>query len=129
MKDYVIGHTMQTVRDVRSVGTIRNTTQSVLIRKQKFEVALLSRFKAMYRLFRQGAILADNMFVKRDADGYYFYIIEAYLTPKKQGKFVSLQTLIQESKSQHLMASIAERIRILLLACHQEGENYLCLTP
>lgn len=107
MQDYLINHTIQTVRDVRYVGTIRNSTQSVLIRKQKFEVALLSRFKALYRLFRHGVILADNMFIKREADGYYFYIIEAYLISKKQSKFVSLKTLIEDGKCEDKMKPIA----------------------
>jgi 5-carboxymethyl-2-hydroxymuconate isomerase len=75
----------------------------------------------LYRLFRQGAILADNMFVKKEADGYYFYVIEAYLAPKKQSKFVSLHAMIQEGKSQEKMKAIGEKIRALLQACHHEG--------
>jgi hypothetical protein len=89
----------------------------------------LSRFKTQYRLFKEGVILADNMFVRRESQEYFIYTIEAYIDRKPKGKFVTLQSLLDEGLEVGRLADIADKVRVLLDKTHREGENYLCLTP
>lgn len=59
------------------VARIKNTEQKVRFIKRKYSEEHLPRFKAMHKLYKNGIILADNMFILEECEELFFYVIEA----------------------------------------------------
>lgn len=45
------------------IAQIKNSTQKVRFIKKKFSEEYFNRFKGLYKLYKNGIVLADNMFV------------------------------------------------------------------
>lgn len=89
--------------------------------KKKFTPDSFARFKTLYKLYKSGIVLADNMFIIEECEELYFYIIEAELE-LGGGRFCSLMQFLYENKlSEEERKGFVGKIKILLDCLHQEG--------
>jgi hypothetical protein len=97
--------------------------------KRKYSAEQLPRFRALHQLYKNGIVLADNMFLLEECEEMYFYVIEAELDAK-ESRFVTLQHyLYEDGISQEERLAILAKIKILVDCLHQEGQAYAGLDP
>lgn len=72
------------------LAQIKNSTQKVRFLKRKFTPELFPRFKVLSKLYKNGIVLADNMFIIEECEQHYFYVIEAELEAANR-RFRNLQ--------------------------------------
>ena len=59
------------------VANIKNTDQKVRFIRRQYSDDCLPRFRALHRLYKNGIVLADNMFILEEGESFFFYVIEA----------------------------------------------------
>ena len=90
---------------------------------------MLPRFKALHRLYQNGIVLADNMFILEECEEFYFYVIEAEVELEDE-RFQTLhQYLYCNSLEEEESKSILGKLKILIDCLHQEGQSFAGLDP
>lgn len=76
------------------------------------------------KLYKNGIVLADNMFIIEECEQHYFYVIEAEIEPANR-RFRNLQQyLYEERPSEEQRKAMVSKIKILVDCLHQEGQAY-----
>lgn len=103
------------------VAVIRNTDQKVRFIRREYSSDCLPRFKALHRLYKNGIILADNMFILEEGEALFYYIIEAEVS-RDCSRFNTFQQYLYEAEiSEDEKKCFIGKIKILLDCLHQEG--------
>ena len=90
---------------------------------------MLPRFKALHTLYKNGIVLADNMFILEECEAFYFYVIEAEVEIDDQ-RFETLHHYLYcNSLGEEEGRSILGKLKILIDCLHQEGQSFAGLDP
>lgn len=91
----------------------------VRFRKLKYDEEVLPRFKALHRLYTNGIVLADNLFVLQECEEFYYYVIEAEIA-LDNARFQTLQQYLYNNQpSVEESKAILGKIKILVDCLHQ----------
>ena len=113
------------------VARIKDTNQLVKFIKIEYSEKLFPRFEVLVKLFRDGVVLADNVFLLEEGGEYYFYIIEAYIAKscsQEDQSFQTLQQYLMKDIQYEERKQIFKRLKVLFEKLHQTGEYYGGLT-
>lgn len=115
-------------------GVLANTSQRVKIYKRSFNEGkenfknILHRLKALFKGFKEGYILADNIFFdkKTSPPNYDFYIIEPdFSIDGQDDKYFRLKEYLENKLDSFTKKKIFENILLILKKIHEQNISHL----
>jgi hypothetical protein len=103
------------------VANIKNTDQKVRFIRRQYSDDCLPRFRALHRLYKNGIVLADNMFILEEGESFFFYVIEAEIE-RDSSRFETLQQYLDSNElDEDGRKELISKMKILVDCLHQEG--------